>query len=210
MIGRVFSFLKRYFDKKDRQKEIIADFHTTIIRVDDNFISSSSVMLDERLMGNIFSLKEVIVAQTAEISGNITSRVCTVNGKVSGDILSTEYAEIKSSAIITGNIRAKSISIEPGSVINGSIRIEGEIDDHDLIEKVKNRLPAKNQLEIEEIPFLLSDQNEPEKELIFKTETQADRPSEITLRDPLPGLKNKAHKTPDLEESNKSSASSWY
>lgn len=54
MIGRVFSFLKRYFDKKDRQKEIIADFHTTIIRVDDNFISSSSVKLDERLMGNIF------------------------------------------------------------------------------------------------------------------------------------------------------------
>ncbi|MDP2335949.1 MAG: hypothetical protein Q8N05_05785, partial [Bacteroidota bacterium] len=64
--------------------------------------------------------------------------------------------------------------------------------------------------EIEEIPFLLSDQNEPEKELIFKTETQADRPSEISLRDPLPGLKNKAPKTPDLEESNKSSASSWY
>ncbi len=210
MIGRVFNSLKRYFDKKGRQKEIIADFHTTIIRVDDNFISSSSVMLDERLMGNIFSLKEVIVAQTAEISGNITSRVCTVNGKVSGDILSTEYADIKSSAIITGNIRAKSISIEPGSIINGSIRIEGEIDDHDLIEKVENRLPAKKQLEIEEIPFWLSEQNEPENELIFKTETQADRPSEIGLRDPLPGLKSKVPKTPDLEESKKSSASSWY
>lgn len=210
MIGRVFSSLKRYFDKKDRQKEIIADFHTTIIRVDDNFISSSSVKLDERLMGNIFSLKEVIVDQTAEISGNITSRVCTISGKVSGDILSTEYAEIKSSAIITGNIRAKSISIEPGSVINGSIRIEGEIDDHDLIEKVENRLPEKKQLEIEEIPFMLSDQNEPEKEFIFKTETQTDRSSEISLRDPLPGLKNKSPKTPDLEESNKSTASSWY
>lgn len=210
MIGRVFNSLKRYFDKKGRQKEIIADFHTTIIRVDDNFISSSSVKLDERLMGNIFSLKEVIVAQTAEISGNITSRVCTVNGKVSGDILSTEYADIKSSAIITGNIRAKSISIEPGSIINGSIRIEGEIDDHDLIEKVENRLPAKKQVEIEELPFLLSEQNEPENELIFKTETQADRPSEISLRDPLPGLKSKVPKTPELEESKKSSASSWY
>jgi hypothetical protein len=81
MIGRAVNFIKKFLDKKDRQKEIVADFHTTIIRVDDNFISSSSIILDERLIGNIYSLKEVTVAPTAEISGNITSRTCNINGK---------------------------------------------------------------------------------------------------------------------------------
>lgn len=141
MIGKAVRFINKYIDKRGRRQEIIADFHTTIIRVDNNFISSNSVMLDEMLMANIYSLKEVIVAETAEVRGNITSRTCTINGKVYGDIFSTEYAEIKSTAMITGNIRAQAIHIEPGSVINGLIHIEGGMDDRDLIEKVENRLP---------------------------------------------------------------------
>ncbi len=155
MIGRAVNFIKSFLDKKDRQKEIVADFHTTIIRVDDNFISSSSVILDERLIGNIYSLKQVTVASSAEISGNITSRTSEINGKVIGDIISTEAALIKSSAIICGNIRTKSITVEPGCIINGMIRIEGNIDEHDLIEKVENRLPPKSQKEVFAIPYLM-------------------------------------------------------
>jgi cytoskeletal protein CcmA (bactofilin family) len=148
MIGRAVSFIKNYLYKKDRQKEIVADFHTTIIRVDDNFISSSSVILDERLIGNIYSLKEVNIAQTAEISGNITSRTCNINGKVIGDIISTESSHVKSSAIICGNIRAKSIVIEHGSNVNGLISTDVNLDENELIDKVEKKLHLKSSQEI--------------------------------------------------------------
>lgn len=210
MISRAVSFIKKLFNKKERQEEPIADFHTTIIRVDDNFISASSIMLDEKLIGNIYSLKEVIVAPTAEVSGNITSRICTIDGKVYGDILSTEYAQIKSTAVITGCVRAKSISIEPGSVINGSIRIEGEIDERDLIEKVENRLPSKTQKDTQVISYVLSEVPEPENELILRIGTPAARPSEINKRPSVPSLKPKVAKPADREESDKNSANGWY
>ncbi|MFA6944618.1 MAG: polymer-forming cytoskeletal protein [Pedobacter sp.] len=210
MIGRAVSFIQKYLNKKDRQKEIIADFHTTIIRVDDNFISHSSVMLDERLIGNIYSLKEVIVAPTAEISGNITSRVCNINGKVIGDIISTESAFIKSSATIFGNIRAKSITVEPGCIINGAIRIEGNIDERDLIEQVENRLPSKFRTEAISMPYLIYEPVEEENEPVVKPQSQPDRPSEVNKRALLPTLKNKVTETVDIDESNKTKPNSWY
>ena len=142
MIGKAVNFIKKLFNKGDRRQETIADFRTTIIRVDDNFISSSSIVLDEMLRGNIYSLKDVTVSGTAEISGDITSSTASISGRVYGNIVSVEFVEIKSTAIVRGNIRAKAISIERGAKINGSIRIEGEIDQRDLLAKIENRLPS--------------------------------------------------------------------
>lgn len=147
------------FGKKEKKKEPVADFHTTIIKVDDNFISSSSIMLDEKLFGNIFSLKEVDIAAPSEISGNIISRTSVISGKVFGDIRASEFVEVKSTATITGNILAKSLLIEPGAIINGSIRIDGDIDDRDLIEKVENRLKLNMQVGSAATPFLIEEQN---------------------------------------------------
>ena len=175
MIGRAVNFIKKNLKKRDRPKESVADFHTTIIRVDDNFISSSSVVLDESLTGNIFSLKEVTLVGKAEILGNITSRTSNINGKVTGDIISTEAAHIKSSAEICGNIRTKSISIEHGCIINGMIRIEGGIDEHDLIEKVENRLPSKFRKTPIPEPFLISQPVETENEIVIRPVNEADR-----------------------------------
>jgi cytoskeletal protein CcmA (bactofilin family) len=158
MIIKIVDFLKNILGRKPAKKEIVADFHTTIIKVDDNFISASSIMLDEKLLGNIFSLKEVNITAPSEISGNIISRSCIISGMVSGDIRSSEYAEIKSTANIAGNILARSIKIEPGAIINGSIRIDGEIDDRELIEKVESRLQFRNQADTFTVPYLMVEQ----------------------------------------------------
>jgi cytoskeletal protein CcmA (bactofilin family) len=153
-------FKKLMFGKKVNKKELVADFHTTIIKVDDNFISSSSIMLDEKLLGNIFSLKEVDIAAVSEVSGNIISRTSIISGKVSGDIRATEFVQVKSTATITGNILASSILIESGAIINGSIRIDGAIDERDLIEKVENRLKLNLQVGNSSTPLLIEEQKQ--------------------------------------------------
>ena len=56
MITKSVDFLKNIFGRTTAKKEIVADFHTTSIKVDDNFISASSIILDEKLFGNIFCL----------------------------------------------------------------------------------------------------------------------------------------------------------
>ena len=168
----------KFLNKKERLKEIVADFHTTIIRVDSNFISTSSIILDEKLIANIYSLKEVTLDSNAEISGNITSRRCEINGKVIGDIISTEFACIKSNAIISGNISAKSLKVEIGSIINGLIRIEGNIDERDLIEKTEYRLPPKIQKEIISMPYLTVKPVEAEQDIFITTVSEAGKSSQ--------------------------------
>jgi cytoskeletal protein CcmA (bactofilin family) len=169
MIGKAVNSIKKFLNIKDRRQETVADFHTTIIRVDDNFISSSSIVLDEMLRGNIYSLKEVIVSGKAEISGDITSSTASIRGTVYGNIVSIEFAEIKSTAIIRGNIRAKAISIERGAKINGSIRIEGEIDKRDLLAKIENRLPSNAWKEPAFITYILPEKD-PVIDAIIKPE----------------------------------------
>ena len=214
MIGKGVDFIKNIFDKKGSKKEIVADFHTTIIKVDDNFISASSIMLDEKLYGNIFSLKEVNIAVPSEISGNIISRSCIISGNVTGDIRASDYAEIKSTATIDGNILARSIMIEPGAIINGSIRIDGAIDERELIEKVESRLKFQKQVETSAVPYLIAEQTDvkldDEDESLPKSAPQADRPSEVNKRTIIPATKGKLSQPADLEESGKTSTNSWY
>lgn len=208
MIKKAVHFIQNALNKKDRQQEIVADFHTTIIRVDDNFISSSSIILDENLRGNIYSLKEVIVADTAEISGNITSRTATISGKVYGDITSLDYVDIKRTAVISGHIRASAISIEAGAFINGSVRIEGNIDDRDLLEKVENRLPSNSPKEPAFLTYIL-----PEETLFPEFGPKPEiRPSEVNKRPAASvALKNKRSEPEEVEQEEKPAApNSWY
>jgi cytoskeletal protein CcmA (bactofilin family) len=207
MIKKAANFIQKFLKKHGRQ-EIIADFHTTIIRVDDNFISSSSIILDEVLRGNIYSLKEVIVAGTAEISGNVTSRTASISGKVYGDIISMEYADIKSTAVISGHIRASAITIEAGAVINGSILIGGNIDEQDLLEKVENRLPSNTIKEPAFLTYIL-----PEVVAVPEASPKPEiRPSEANKRPaPSTALKNMPSEPVDAEhESNGAAPNSWY
>lgn len=98
---------------------------------------------------------------------------------MSGDIRSSEYAEIKSTANIAGNILARSITIEPGAIINGSIRIDGEIDERELIEKVESRLQSRKQVDTFNVPYLMVEQpslkDDPENELQSESVPPTDR-----------------------------------
>ena len=114
------------------------------------------------------------LTSSAELSGNITSRSANINGKVVGDIIATEFVVIKSDAVIYGNIRTNSINVEPGSIINGKIWIEGNIDERDLFEKVENRLPPKIQKKITPKPNLISEAVEDKQELVIMPISQPD------------------------------------
>lgn len=194
MIKKAVNFIQKFLDKKHRRQEVIANFHTTIIRVDDDFISTSSIILDEVLKGNIYSLKEVIVAGTAEISGNVTSRTASISGKVYGDIISMEFADIKSTAVISGQIKASAISIEAGTVINGWIRVEANLDERELLEKVENRLPPTAVDEPAFLTYIMPEES-PAMEIVTRPGI---RPSEVN--------KNRAAKPIEAESREKPAA----
>lgn len=151
----MFEFFKRT-PKKDPETPI--SNIAALVREGNNLLSDSLILLDERLSGNLFCAEEIVVEQNGVLSGNMTAKRCIVSGTINGDIVSTDQMDIKSTAVIRGNIKSATINIEPGAVINGKIVIaEDNRAAAKLMERINNHsseeyLNAKLAAEHVEIP----------------------------------------------------------
>jgi len=123
-----------------------------------NYYSEELILLGEVLTGNLFCAEKVSIEQHGVLTGNITSKLCTVAGQVNGDILSLDLLDIRATAIVRGNIQSAKVNIEPGAVINGYITVGEDIealteqwnktkfstDEHLLTDKLNKELHAIN------------------------------------------------------------------
>src|ERR1700748_1024154 len=97
-----------------------------LVREGNDLFSDKLILLDESLSGNLFCAEEIVVEQNGILSGNMTAKRCIVSGTINGDIVSTDQMDIKSTAVIRGNIKSAAINIEPGAVINGKVIIASD------------------------------------------------------------------------------------
>jgi cytoskeletal protein CcmA (bactofilin family) len=96
---------------------------SSLVREGNDLFSDELILLDEKLSGNLFCAEKIVVEQNGILAGNIISKLCIVSGTITGNILSTGQMEIKSTAVIKGNIQSALLNIEPGAVINGRVTI---------------------------------------------------------------------------------------
>ncbi|MDB4927485.1 polymer-forming cytoskeletal protein [Mucilaginibacter sp.] len=99
-----------------------------LISEGNDYFSEELIILDEKLTGNLFCAEKVSIEPRGVLTGNITSKLCVVNGTVNGDITSLDLLDIKATAVVRGNIQSATVHIEPGAVINGYITIGEDID----------------------------------------------------------------------------------
>ena len=78
-----------------------------------------SVRIDGKLEGGILEAHGVIVGEDGEIQGDITAKDCTVGGKVTGNITTEHFLEIKSKAKVFGDIHSALLSIGEGATFEG-------------------------------------------------------------------------------------------
>ncbi len=107
------------------------------MREGNDLFSDELILLDEKLSGNLFCAEKIVVEQNGILSGNIISKLCVVSGTVNGNIVSADQMEIKSTAVIKGEIKSALINIEPGAVINGAVTIA---KDTNVIAKLSEKI----------------------------------------------------------------------
>src|ERR1700749_750833 len=95
--------LFRKYTKKEEPAAPISNLNT-LVRKGNNLFSDTLILLAERLSGNLFCADKIVVEQNGVLSGNITSKLCVVSGTITGDIVTTGQMEVKSTAVIKGNI----------------------------------------------------------------------------------------------------------
>ena len=81
--------------------------------------SSGSIRVDGKLDGELHSTGDAVIGPSAQIKGNIVVNSATIEGAVQGNVTAKDRIEMKSTARVTGDIRAKRLSVEDGVTFIG-------------------------------------------------------------------------------------------
>ena len=83
----------------------------------------NELMIDGKIEGEITSAGTLTVGENAEIKGEIKTKSVTVLGKVHGNITVEERCELKSHAVLYGDLKATRLVIEEGATFVGKSEV---------------------------------------------------------------------------------------
>jgi len=80
---------------------------------------TNDLVVDGKIEGEISSEGNLTVGENARLKAEIKTSTVVVYGKVHGNIIATDRVELKSSAEVVGDIKAKILCIEAGAIFVG-------------------------------------------------------------------------------------------
>jgi cytoskeletal protein CcmA (bactofilin family) len=83
----------------------------------------NDLTVDGKIEGEILSNGVLTVGENAEIRGEIKTKSVTVFGKVHGNITVEERCELKSRAVLQGDLKAARLVIEEGATFVGKSEV---------------------------------------------------------------------------------------
>lgn len=89
--------------------------------------SNSDLRIDGTVTGNIRSNAKIIVGSSGVVEGDITSIQADITGKVTGNIRSRELLQLRGECLVTGNIYAGKLQVEPSATFNGQCHMGANV-----------------------------------------------------------------------------------
>jgi len=80
---------------------------------------TNDLVIDGKIEGQISSEGNLTIGENARIKAEISTATIIVYGKVHGNLTATDRIELKASAEVVGDIKAKVLSIEAGAIFVG-------------------------------------------------------------------------------------------
>jgi cytoskeletal protein CcmA (bactofilin family) len=105
-------------EPQNTQSLISADMQIT-----GNIKTSGSVRIDGKIDGELTSSADSIIGKDAVIKGNLNVNSVTIEGTINGNVTAKDRIEMKSSARVTGDIKAKRLSVEDGVMFVGKSEV---------------------------------------------------------------------------------------
>ena len=105
-----------------------ADTETIIgstVKVEGDFVGKGNIVVEGEVSGSLKTDGEVRVGTRATINANISAASAMIAGTVHGNISVSERLDLTETALIDGDITAKSVSMTPGAVFNGKCAMGG-------------------------------------------------------------------------------------
>lgn len=89
--------------------------------------SNSDLRIDGTIIGNINSSAKIIIGSTGVVEGDIVGNNADVLGKVSGNIRVRELLQLRGQSVVTGNLYAGKLQVEPSATFNGQCHMGANI-----------------------------------------------------------------------------------
>lgn len=89
--------------------------------------SNSDLRIDGTVIGNITSAAKIIIGSSGVVEGDISGNQSDIVGKVSGNIRSKELLQLRGECVVTGNLYAGKLQIEPTATFNGQCHMGANI-----------------------------------------------------------------------------------
>lgn len=119
--------------KTDMQQEKTNLGGTTLIgagtTVKGDISSTNDLRIDGTVLGNITSSAKIVIGNSGIVDGDITGNQADIVGKVTGNIRSKELLQLRGNCVVTGNLYAGKLQLEPTATFNGECHMGANIVD---------------------------------------------------------------------------------
>jgi cytoskeletal protein CcmA (bactofilin family) len=89
--------------------------------------SNSDLRIDGTIIGNISSSAKIVIGSSGIVEGDISGNQADIVGKVSGNIRAKELLQLRGECVVTGNLYAGKLQIEPSATFNGQCHMGANI-----------------------------------------------------------------------------------
>ena len=89
--------------------------------------SNTDMRIDGTVIGNIKSSAKIIIGSSGVVEGDIFGNQADIVGKVSGNIRSKELLQLRGECVVTGNLYAGKLQLEPTATFNGQCHMGANI-----------------------------------------------------------------------------------
>ncbi len=89
------------------------------VKLEGTLELSGTFRLDGQVKGNIISEQSLILGEAARVEGQIEGNHVVVAGRFDGVIFAKGRVEIQAKGVVTGEIHAPCLIIEPGGIFDG-------------------------------------------------------------------------------------------
>ena len=88
---------------------------------------NSDLRIDGTIIGNISSSAKIVIGSSGIVEGDISGNQADIVGKVSGNIRAKELLQLRGECVVTGNLYAGKLQIEPSATFNGQCHMGANI-----------------------------------------------------------------------------------
>lgn len=118
-------------NKTDMQQTPTSGNGTTLISagttLKGDISSNGDLRIDGTIIGNIHSSAKIVIGSNGIVEGDISGNQADIVGKVSGNIRAKELLQLRGESVVSGNLYAGKLQVEPSATFNGQCHMGANI-----------------------------------------------------------------------------------